>query len=134
VIHCKTGALFGAAARLGALAADADPPLCDAAFAFGARVGEAYQIADDIADFVLAPAAWHAGGAAAALREAIVAFLAQRGEPPPGADGSFAALRPGLEREIDRRIAQAQAALAEFPASDPVRLLRAAPRYIVGLQ
>jgi geranylgeranyl pyrophosphate synthase len=52
IIQAKTGALFAAAAELGAVAADASPGLREAAAAFGARVGEAYQMADDLADLV----------------------------------------------------------------------------------
>lgn len=48
----KTGALFVAAVRCGALAAGADPaPWCG----FAARLGEAYQVADDIRDVVASP-------------------------------------------------------------------------------
>ena len=52
IIYLKTGSLFGAAARLGALAVDAQEPLLQAATDFGARAGELYQIADDLADGV----------------------------------------------------------------------------------
>ena len=45
--QAKTGALFVAAARMGALAAGADP---EAWRGIGARLGEAYQVADDLAD------------------------------------------------------------------------------------
>ena len=48
VIHLKTGALFGAAAKLGALAAGAGRSLAQSAFEWGACTGEAYQIADDL--------------------------------------------------------------------------------------
>ena len=47
--RAKTGALFEAAAVAGALAAGAN---AGAWRTFGARVGEAYQIADDIQDVV----------------------------------------------------------------------------------
>lgn len=48
VIHLKTGILFGAACELGALAAGNDRALRDGCLRFGLRIGEAYQIADDI--------------------------------------------------------------------------------------
>jgi len=48
--QAKTGALFTAATTAGAVAAGAAP---DRWRALGARLGEAYQIADDIRDFVL---------------------------------------------------------------------------------
>ncbi len=50
MIRCKTGSLFAAAARLGALAAGAAAPQLQAASDFGMCVGEAYQLADDLAD------------------------------------------------------------------------------------
>lgn len=43
----KTGALFEAGARVGALVANVDP---DPWARFGARLGEAYQVADDLRD------------------------------------------------------------------------------------
>ncbi len=48
VIRLKTGILFGAACRLGAIAAKAAEKLRDASYQYGLRVGEAYQIADDL--------------------------------------------------------------------------------------
>lgn len=50
ILYLKTGSLFSAAARLGALAANAREPHLQAATEFGARAGELYQIADDLAD------------------------------------------------------------------------------------
>jgi len=50
IIHLKTGSLFAAAARLGALAAGAHERTVEAATKFGAFTGEVYQIADDLAD------------------------------------------------------------------------------------
>ncbi|EAR22827.1 polyprenyl synthetase family protein [Nitrococcus mobilis] len=52
IIYLKTGALFGAACQLGAIAAGAPEERCAHAYAFGARTGEAYQIADDLVEFV----------------------------------------------------------------------------------
>lgn len=51
--RAKTGALFAAAAAAGASAAGHDGPCW---FALGERLGEAYQIADDIRDVVSEPA------------------------------------------------------------------------------
>lgn len=56
IIRLKTGSLFAAAARLGALAAGAADTTLEAATQFGARVGEVYQMADDLADEPPAPA------------------------------------------------------------------------------
>jgi geranylgeranyl diphosphate synthase, type II len=45
--RAKTGSLFSAAVEMGALAAGSDPLAWEA---FGAKLGEAYQVADDIRD------------------------------------------------------------------------------------
>lgn len=50
VIRLKTGVLFAAAAKFGALAAGAPPPARRHAFDFGMQLGLAYQLADDLAD------------------------------------------------------------------------------------
>ncbi|MFO7565806.1 MAG: polyprenyl synthetase family protein [Enhygromyxa sp.] len=48
--QAKTGALFEAGARAGAILAHADVRLADAWAEFGTRIGEAYQVADDLRD------------------------------------------------------------------------------------
>jgi geranylgeranyl pyrophosphate synthase len=48
IIHLKTAALFGAACRLGALGAEAVDAMGEKAYRYGSRIGEAYQIADDL--------------------------------------------------------------------------------------
>lgn len=51
IIHLKTGILFEAACELGATAATADQKTRRQCRRYGALIGEAYQIADDIEDF-----------------------------------------------------------------------------------
>jgi geranylgeranyl diphosphate synthase type I len=46
----KTGALFRAAAEVGAVAADADPPTVETAGEYAERVGVAFQLRDDMLD------------------------------------------------------------------------------------
>ncbi len=48
IIHLKTAILFGTACHLGAMAANADGRLGQAAYRYGLKIGEAYQIADDL--------------------------------------------------------------------------------------
>lgn len=48
IIYLKTGILFGAACQLGAIAAKADAKLQKKWRRYGLRIGEAYQIADDM--------------------------------------------------------------------------------------
>jgi len=50
----KTGALFRAAAQLGAIAADADDETVDAVGEYAERVGVAFQIRDDVLDVTAA--------------------------------------------------------------------------------
>jgi hypothetical protein len=50
IIRLKTGILFGAACRLGAIAAHTDSVMQEACYQYGLRIGEAYQIADDLQD------------------------------------------------------------------------------------
>ena len=51
VIRRKTASLFKACAQIGAILADADPALEEAAAAYGLELGMAYQIADDALDY-----------------------------------------------------------------------------------
>ena len=51
IIHCKTASLFVAAAESAALSVDADPARREAAIAYGAALGIAFQIKDDILDY-----------------------------------------------------------------------------------
>ena len=48
IIYLKTGVLFAAACQLGALAAKADDKLTQKWRCYGLKLGEAYQIADDL--------------------------------------------------------------------------------------
>lgn len=50
IIHLKTGVLFAAGCRLGAIAAKAEGRFKENAYQYGLCVGEAYQIADDLQD------------------------------------------------------------------------------------
>ena len=51
VIHRKTAMLFEAAARLGAVCANAPPQHEDAMARFGRHLGTAYQLVDDVLDY-----------------------------------------------------------------------------------
>jgi geranylgeranyl pyrophosphate synthase len=50
IISLKTGVLFGAACRLGAVAAGADADTRKVWSSYGRKIGEAFQIADDLQD------------------------------------------------------------------------------------
>jgi octaprenyl-diphosphate synthase len=51
VIRFKTAQLFEASARLGAVLADAEPPLEEACAAYGRSLGTAFQLVDDLLDY-----------------------------------------------------------------------------------
>ncbi len=90
--QAKTGALFEAAARAGAVAAGRSP---EAWASFGAAIGEAYQVADDLHD-ALGSAA---GMGKPAGRDAVL------GRPSAvqtyGVDGAVDRLRSLLDRALD---------------------------------
>jgi len=153
LIQTKTGALFAAAAELGAVAAAAPPALCAAAADFGARLGEAYQMADDLADLVSLPEGAAPSPQQAAALEVLVAYLteaapelarpARIGAVPastarasadtvvdsgPDNPGDLAAL---LQREIQRRLSLARQALGAFPEGPRLAFLRGLPDALV---
>lgn len=55
VIELKTARLFEAACRVGALAADASPDQIEAAARFGHHLGMAFQLVDDVLDYIADP-------------------------------------------------------------------------------
>ena len=138
LIYLKTGVLFGTAARLGALAAGASAPLAALAFEYGARIGEAYQMADDLQDMVghaakgtstqaqltlLAPALWHfCAEVNPPARAVLTAENAARLRPQ---------LRKGMLGAIEARLQQARAAVDQLPIGRYRLQLQTAPRDIV---
>lgn len=147
IIHLKTGILFGAACRLGALAAQAGPELCESAYRYGLRIGEAYQIADDIQEmgqYVLGRAI--DAGRLVLLAPACICFV-HRMTPHISAilDGSCAELSENLrdyfkvavqrmEDDIDRRLAEARVEIeAHFPENEFSVLAHRAPRDLIRM-
>jgi farnesyl diphosphate synthase len=110
----KTGALIRFACRAGALLGQADAGARAAVDRYGAAVGQAFQIADDLLDLEGSPATIGKAASkdAAAGKATLVAALG-----PAGARGRLAAL-----------IAEADAALAPFAAKADT--LRATARFI----
>jgi geranylgeranyl diphosphate synthase type II len=104
--QAKTGSLFMAATMAGAVAAGADPAPWRT---MGERLGEAYQVADDLLDAVAQP---HEAGKPT-LRDAALArpsVVSMR-----GIDGAVARLRA--------LVAQAVASVPECPGAEPLRAL-----------
>jgi geranylgeranyl pyrophosphate synthase len=129
IIHLKTGILFGTACQLGALAAKADGRLAEMFFRYGLRIGEAYQIADDLKEVEQ-----HLGGRSihpgqmAALAPALLYFVADlrplvlghlKGKGPQldaAAAEFFQVAAKLMKKEIERRL---QAAVSEIAGSLP---------------
>lgn len=139
LIHLKTGVLFGAAAQVGALAAGVAAPLAARAFEYGARIGEAYQIADDLQDWLdplpgqspeapqrslLVPAVWHF--CAEADPKGTLALATA-----DGAERLRPLLRERMAAAIEGRVQQAIAAVDHLPGGPRTELLRTAPVAIV---
>jgi geranylgeranyl pyrophosphate synthase len=135
LIYLKTGVLFGAAAQLGALAAEVSAPLAARAFQYGVLIGEAYQIADDVHDLLeappdgtpcalLAPALWHfCAGTEPSHRFGLpTAEHVERMRP---------VLRERMLAAVEHRLQQAIATVDLFPVGPHTGLLRAAPHAIV---
>ena len=112
IIGLKTGILFGTACRLGALAAKADGRIGDVAFRYGVRIGEAYQVADDLEDLESClNRSGRSTGRNGRARAGPPLFCGERAPADPafpererprarrGGDGSFSGLRPGLMKE-----------------------------------
>jgi geranylgeranyl pyrophosphate synthase len=147
IIHLKTGILFGAACELGAVAAEADDKLQQEWRRYGLRIGEAYQIADDLQEVERvrrAPTATGADvvGLAPALlffvpemRPRILEALEGRSSAVPrqlGAELEEAARLMG--EEIESRLRSALAAIeGDLPDTEPGRLSRAAPWDLIGM-
>ena len=110
----KTGALIAFACRAGAILGKADAQVRANIERFGAAIGQAFQIADDLLDVEgdAATLGKAAGKDAAAGKATLVATL--------GIEGARA--------RLDVLIAQADAALAPFGAKADI--LRAAARFI----
>jgi farnesyl diphosphate synthase len=114
----KTGALIRFACNAGAILGQADAPARDNIERYGAAIGQAFQIADDLLDVEGdgAQLGKAAGKDAAAGKATLVAVLGVA----------------GARARLDRLIAEADAALAAVGApADPVR---AAARFIAERQ
>ena len=141
LIFLKTGALFAAAAELGAIGARADAALQRAAYDYGARIGEAYQLADDLEDLVRRPAT-------APLQIQDVTALSillgrfgmtgrDQGRQPLRAEVlqcdkvQIARLERAMEDEISARLASAVFVLKSLPETPWRRMLEAIPNEVV---
>ena len=143
LVYLKTGTLFAAAAKLGAIAADASVETCTRAYRFGALFGEAYQIADDLDDIIALENNWRA--ASTKLQMLLPAFHYFYGNEFSTAwlkkenNASFhdwfkkesAALKTRMAHEITRRTDLAVHELEQFPVNLHTAWLRSAPQEIL---
>lgn len=146
IVYLKTGALFGAAAKLGAISAGAARQLCDVAFRYGVRVGEAYQIADDLCDLVAPPdRSVNGHNRIAELAPLLFRFAAEAApygtESPDRRPELFIAWLDSARSSIKKRMHDAirirgrlaAGEAARFPENDHAALLCAVPAEIVRL-
>lgn len=145
IIHLKTGALFGTAARLGAISAGGSQQMAELAHAFGVHLGEAYQIADDLADLTELDGREDPGTALAVLAPAIAHFcgastLALTGlrKGSPAASEAFLSetlpvLQARMRKAMHARVEIASERAGQFPDGPFARLLQTAPSEMVRL-
>ena len=142
IIFLKTGALFAAAAELGAIGARADAALQGAAYDYGARIGEAYQLADDLEDLVRRPAVVPLQSQDVSALSVLLGRFGMidrdQGRQPPHAEVlqcakiHLARLERAMEDEIAARLASATFALKKLPDTPWRRILEAIPGAVVG--
>jgi hypothetical protein len=135
IIYLKTGALFAAAAELGAIAAGAGDEHHAAAQTFGARLGEAYQIADDLHDLTALQCV-PAQPLPPPLIPALLRFAPRSADMNPAAtcagfdSARLSALLPALRTRMQLALAEravaAATALASLPDNRARLLLRTA--------
>lgn len=145
IIYFKTGALFGAACQLGAIATGAPPETLALAYAFGTRTGEAYQIADDLKDFV---ALWERPhgrlNKLSPLLPALNYFCHRTGLTLPNQASYQKAMRSWcqhigqdfiscMEQEINLRLRLAEAYIERLPDNPYTQILSKAPARIATM-
>jgi len=138
MIGGKTGALFGAACELGALAAGTDAARAAAYARIGRAYGTAFQIEDDVlgtwgdsattgkpcgADLAMRkwtfPVVWALGGPESASREAIATAYSRGGAlTPSDVAATFAALERLGAREAAHRASRGELADADAVAAE----------------
>ena len=143
IILLKTGSLFATAARLGAIAAHAPAAMEAQAFEFGARLGEAFQIADDLVDVIgLAKSQPKREAAILATASTLLRFSHLKPSDLPTclddrewrdwAARELPLIETRLRTEIRARCDTALLALEHFPENRHTDLLYEMPGEIVG--
>ncbi len=147
IIHLKTGILFGTACRLGAIAAEASDELKKISYRYGLRIGEAYQIADDLKEVkehlstqsilpeqvvILAPALLYF---VEEMKPLIPDFLKGKRTNLEGCMSEFLVASTDLmKHEIEQRLHAAVSEIEEnFPDNGYSELTRRAPQDIIKM-
>ncbi len=147
IIRLKTGALFGTASQLGAVAAKASREIQQHAFEFGARLGEAYQLADDLHEVMrLDEQADDMPTRIAGLAPVFLYFAPERNsqllrlligaekEDQKWIAHALKDLKDRMTKEIQVRLELAIKEIKDFPPNPYTRLLREAPLEVVRMQ
>jgi geranylgeranyl pyrophosphate synthase len=147
IIYLKTGVLFGAACELGAVAAKVDLETREAWRRYGLRIGEAYQIADDLQEveqYLVTGTTEESE--MNSLAPALLFFLHEKRASllrllQPNSSSPAAELRENLRTaaarmrgDIERRLHEAVSEIeGDLPARDYGRLTRRAPWDLIGM-
>lgn len=145
IINLKTGALFGAAAKLGAIAADAID-FVEKSYEYGARCGEAFQIADDLREVLrivetgsisvnkmvtLAPACLYFSQES--MREVLDIMSGRNMDITKLISEKWATMIERMGNEIDVRLLLALKEIENFPNNEYSEMLKQVPRQMVRL-
>ncbi|MFB0507375.1 MAG: polyprenyl synthetase family protein [Thermodesulfobacteriota bacterium] len=146
IIRLKTGTLFGAACQLGAIAAEAHAELSERFHRYGSRIGEAYQIADDLQEVkghIFARSI--RPDQIAVLTPTFLYFVKEmRPHIPrllegqcPDLDGVlleyFRVAERLMESEIERRLLSAVSEIEDLQCNEYGELARTAPWDLIGM-
>jgi geranylgeranyl pyrophosphate synthase len=145
IINLKTGALFGAAAKLGAIAADA-MEFVDKCYEYGAKCGEAFQISDDLREVLrivetgtisaskmvtLAPACLYFSQES--MKEILEIMSGRSMDITKLISEKWATMIERMGNEIDVRLTLALKEIEGFPENEYTDMLKQAPRQMVRL-
>ena len=147
IIRLKTGILFGIACTLGVIAARGDERCMEACHRYGLSIGEAYQIADDVAEMrTQLPCPTLDPRRMVTLAPALLRFVPERqsqivallgGSEPDGGDGVVDLFRSAaalMEEEAEGRLRSARSAIEGVSLRDGYdELARRTPRDIVAI-
>ena len=145
IIHFKTGALFGAACQLGAITARARRGVREEFYGYGVRIGEAYQIADDLHEVDKHLSAGSISRDQVAILTPTFLYFAKETMSPilevlrghPGSEETIRAKISGIgglmEAEIKHRLENAVMEIGHLPVDQHKELIRTAPWELIRM-